>query len=206
MNILIVGCGQVGIRLAQSLDRMGFDVAVMDEDVSSFELFGEDFSGLAVRGKPIDIEDLRNAGAENAELAVVVTESDNVNIMVAQTLDVEFGIKDVYVRLLDPTRETVFRKFGLKTVCPTRIESDVLLSIITDRVDEIDSVRMADTSVHFRMERADRRDVGKALSELRTPRGEMAFGIKRKDGTVHLMNEEGLLVQEGDKIIFAWGG
>lgn len=203
MNVLILGCGKTGSRLAQSLDHFGFDVAILDEDKNSFELLSSDFSGLAVVGKPIDVEDLRNAGAENADLAVVVTESDNTNIMAAQTLEVEFGIKDVYVRLLDPSRETVFRNFGLKTVCATRLESDVLLSIITDKVDEIDTVRMAGFSVRFEMEKVDKRDIGKKLPEIKCKNGEMAFGVKKRDGSVHLANEESLILEEGDKIICA---
>ena len=36
MNILIVGCGKTGARLANELDDYGFDVSVVDADAHAF--------------------------------------------------------------------------------------------------------------------------------------------------------------------------
>lgn len=203
MNILIIGCGETGSRLAQSLDRLGFDVAIIEENKNKFELLSEDFSGLCVHGSATDVDVLRNAGSSRADIAIVVTNNDNVNIMVARTLDVEFGIKDVYVRLFDPSRESVFRKMGLKTVCATKLECDIFMGLVTDRVDEIESVHISGTSVRFRMGKTDRKDIDKEIFDIRCKDDEMVFALKRKDGTVHLANEPELHIEEGDKIIYA---
>ena len=140
MNITIIGCGKTGSRLANALDERGYDVSVVDNDETKFSFLSDDFSGLAVCGDETDIDVLRNAGCDNANMAFVVTGKDNVNVMVAQTLQVEFGLEEVYLRVLDPSREAVFRKFGLKTVCPTRLESDIYFNLATQDSDEIDSI------------------------------------------------------------------
>ena len=39
VNILIIGCGRVGISLAERLDAHGHDVAIVDSDVDNFRAF-----------------------------------------------------------------------------------------------------------------------------------------------------------------------
>lgn len=208
MNVIIIGCGKTGSRLANQLDERGYDVAIIDESEYKFEHLDSDFSGFAVCGNAADVEVLRNAGCENADIAVVVTENDNVNVMVAQMLQVEFEVKDVYVRVLDPTREAVFRRFGLRTICPTRFETDVLFNLVTDDSDEIDSVTIGGSSVQFAMEKANKREIGKKPSEIVLRKGEMPFAVKKKTGQFILCNDENMVIDDGDMIIYAivWEG
>ncbi|MCM1545207.1 MAG: TrkA family potassium uptake protein [Ruminococcus sp.] len=203
MNVIIIGCGKTGARLASQLDERGYDVAVIDEDDSKFERLSKDFSGFVVCGNAADVDVLRNAGCENADMAIVVTPNDNVNVMVAQMLQVEFELKEVYVRVLDPTREAVFRKFGLRTICPTRFETDVLFNLVTDESDDIDSVTISGSSVQFAMEKADKHEIGKKPNEILLRSGEMPFAIKKKTGQLVLCNDENMVIEDGDMIIYA---
>ena len=180
MNVIIIGSGKTGRRLALALDERGYDVAVVDNDEEKLEMLGEDFSGITVCGVETDIDVLRNAGCDNADIAFAVTEKDNVNVMVAQTLDVEFSLSDVYLRVLDPSRESVFRRFGLRTVCPTRLESDILFNLATQDSEEIDSVTIGGNSVRFTMKKAERRQIGKTADEIIHREGEMLFAVKKK--------------------------
>ena len=59
MNILVVGCGKVGSKVASDLSRMGHDVSVVDRSEKRFALLDEDFSGLTVCGVPIDQDVLK---------------------------------------------------------------------------------------------------------------------------------------------------
>ncbi len=203
MNIIIVGCGKTGARLASKLDELGFDVSVVDSAAEKFELLSDDFSGLCVVGKEIDIDVLKNAGCENADIAVVATHSDNINIMTAQIFETEFGISEIYVRLLDPSREAVFKKFGLHTVCATRLESDIFLNLITKTADDIQSVTVGDVSVHFTERKAEKRDLGKKLSEIVCRQNESVFALKKENGSVHLAGQYDGTAQDGDIIVYA---
>ena len=204
MNVIIIGSGKTGRRLALALDERGYDVAVIDNDEEELKLLGEGFSGITVCGDETDIDVLLGAGCDNADIAFAVTEKDNVNVMVAQTLNVEFGLSDVYLRVLDPSREAVFRRFGLRTVCPTRLESDILFKLATQDSDEIDSVTVGGNSVSFTMKRAERRQVGKAADEIVHREGEMLFAVrKKKSGALILVSDEAFYIDDGDMLVYA---
>lgn len=204
MNVIIIGSGKTGRRLALALDERGYDVAVVDNDEQELELLNEDFSGITVCGDETDIDVLRNAGCDSADMAFAVTEKDNVNVMVAQTLNVEFGLNEVYLRVLDPSREAVFRRFGLRTVCPTRLESDILFNLATQDSDEIDSVTIGGNSVNFTMKKAERRQIGRTADEFVHRDGEMLFAVKKKKtGALVLVSDEAFHIDDGDMLVFA---
>ena len=205
MNVLIIGCGKTGSRLANSLDEYGYDVSVVDADEAAFSSLSKDFSGLAVCGEVTDIDVLKNAGCENAEMAIVVTDSDNINVMVAQVLETNFNLKNSYIRILDPAREKVFRKFGLRTICPTRVEADILFNLITEEAEEIDSISIDGTSVHFQMKKATKREIGKEPSEIITKPTEMLLAVRKKSGQLIMANNENLTIEDSDMIIYAMG-
>ncbi len=204
MNIIIIGCGKTGSRLANALDERGYDVSVIDNDETRFSWLSDDFSGLEVCGDETDIDVLRNAGCDNANMAFVVTGKDNVNVMVAQTLKVEFGLEEVYLRVLDPSREAVFRKFGLRTICPTRLESDILFNLATSESDEIDSISIGGNSVNFVMRKAEKREIGRLVYEIPAHDNKMLFAVKKKNtGELVLCSNELASIDEGDMLVFA---
>ena len=204
MNIIIIGCGKTGSRLANALDERGYDVAVVEGDEEKFSMLSEDFSGLEVCGVETDIDVLRNAGCDNANMAFVVTGKDNVNVMVAQTLKVEFGLDNVYLRVLDPSREAVFRKFGLKTVCPTRLESDILFNLATEESNEIDSISIGGNSVNFVMRKPEKREIGRSVDEIPNLDEKMLFAVKKKNtGELMLCSHDHITIDEGDMLVFA---
>ena len=116
MNVLIVGAGKTGRRLALALSGRGYDVAVVDRDQSRLDLLGENFDGITVAGVPVDRDVLISAGCENADVACVITPEDNVNVMVTQLLRTDFQVETIYTRILDPSREAVFHKLDRKSV------------------------------------------------------------------------------------------
>ena len=84
MNILIIGCGRLGSRLASVLDAEGHYIAIIDNDKDRFDMLDDEFTGLTVEGTPIDIDVMKSAGIEGCDYVVCVTEQDNTNIMAAQ--------------------------------------------------------------------------------------------------------------------------
>ena len=64
MNVLIIGCGKVGSRLADILCQFGHDVSIIALKRESFDLLSDDFSGFTIQGVPIDLDILRQAGIE----------------------------------------------------------------------------------------------------------------------------------------------
>lgn len=132
MNILIVGCGDVGSELAKILSTEDHNVTIVDKDSSSFRRLGSGFNGAAVHGEGIDVDVLISAGIEAADALAAVTSEDNVNIVVAQMAQQLFGVSRVVARIYDISREHVYRELGLETVCPTLLGVAQLHQRLTD--------------------------------------------------------------------------
>ena len=66
VNVLVVGCGRLGRRLAEMLDQNGDDVAVIDSDPLNFLQLSDAFSGITVTGVPMDMKVLQSAASSPA--------------------------------------------------------------------------------------------------------------------------------------------
>jgi trk system potassium uptake protein TrkA len=115
MNVLIVGCGRVGVELALSLHRTQL-VTVVDPDARAFDRLGLHFSGRTVQGEGLDRNVLLRAGIETADALAAVTSSDNVNVIVARVAHEVFHVKRVATRVYNPRRLPIYEKLNLETV------------------------------------------------------------------------------------------
>ena len=46
MNVLVIGCGKVGVRLAEVLSHYGHNVSIVDGNAENFTRLSDDFDGL----------------------------------------------------------------------------------------------------------------------------------------------------------------
>lgn len=127
MNIVIMGCGRVGARVASLLDQNGHQITMIDTNSSAFARLSQDYSGDTVIGTGIDEDILRIAGIERADAFIAVTNHDNRNLMAAQVAQAIFKVPQVIVRIYDPVREDTYRRMGLTTICPTTTISAMIL-------------------------------------------------------------------------------
>ncbi len=121
MNIVIVGCGRVGSKLATHYAAEGHRVSVIDEqEEAASNLLAEtevDFHA----GPALDLELLRQAGLEEADVCIVATDGDNTNLVVAQMAREEFGVECVVARVFDPNRARFYEGRGITVVCPVEL-------------------------------------------------------------------------------------
>jgi trk system potassium uptake protein TrkA len=127
MKALILGCGRVGSMIAVLLDQEKYEVAVVDSNFNAFASLGDNFNGTQVTGNIADEEVLRGAGVETADLVVVLTSDDIANLMAAQIVRQKFNKEKILVRVRDPIKAGAFQEMGLKTICPTNVEFDMIL-------------------------------------------------------------------------------
>jgi trk system potassium uptake protein TrkA len=130
MKAIVIGCGRVGSAIARQLHMEGWDVAVVDENEEALARLGESWPGRFLVGHGMDIEILRDAGIEDADAVVVVTDGDNTNIVIGQVAQKRFDVACVVVRVLDPARAKFYAERGLRTVCPTKTAIDVLTEAV----------------------------------------------------------------------------
>jgi trk system potassium uptake protein TrkA len=126
MNIVIMGCGRVGARLAGLLDIERHSVTILDIETYSFRRLPAEFAGTALAGDGMDEEVLKKAGIEKADVFVAVTESDNHNIMAAQIAKHLFNVPKVLCRIYDPLRRELFSSLGIEALSPTTTFAQML--------------------------------------------------------------------------------
>ncbi len=97
MNILVIGCDQVGAALVRDLERIGHDISLIEKDPEQLKrLDGFDdysFGGTALVGDPTDPDILKQGGVENCDAVAAVSEDDSVNLMAAQIAKTSSGAK-----------------------------------------------------------------------------------------------------------------
>jgi trk system potassium uptake protein TrkA len=130
MNALIIGCGRVGSSIALQLQREGWDVTVVDENEDALSRLGDHWPGTFLVGHGIDVDLLREAGIEEADAVVAVTDGDNTNIVIGQVAQKRFDNQCVVVRVLDPARADFYNALGMRTICPTKTAIDSLMDAV----------------------------------------------------------------------------
>lgn len=131
MKVVIMGCGRVGGKLAELLDKEGQEVTVLDIDEYSFRRLPDSFGGTALVGNGTDQEALKAAGIEDCEVFLTLTQGDNRNIMAAQIAKHIFNVPRVICRIYDPLRKELFGELGIETISPTTIFANMLKEKIT---------------------------------------------------------------------------
>lgn len=84
MKIIILGAGQVGTSLAENLINENHDVTIIDINQERLTALQERFDLNIVHGRCSYPEVLRDAGAENADMIIAVTDSDESNMVACQ--------------------------------------------------------------------------------------------------------------------------
>ena len=114
MNILVIGCDQVGASLVRDLEHIGHDISLIEKDpeqLKRLDAFDDyRFRGTALVGDPTDPDTLRQGGIDNCDAVAAVSEDDSVNLMAAQIA------KSIFRR----EKQVLYHKaYEIDTICPT---------------------------------------------------------------------------------------
>lgn len=84
MNIIILGAGQVGGTLAETLVKEENDITVVDVDESRLRALQNRLDIRTIVGQGSHPNVIRDAGGENAAMIIAVTSSDETNMIACQ--------------------------------------------------------------------------------------------------------------------------
>lgn len=204
MNILIIGCGKVGACLAQKLCIQGHDISIVDSDPASFDLLPGDFTGLTVPGVPIDQDVLRQAGIEDCDALAALTEDDNTNIMVCQIARELFSVERIIARIYDPSREDIFSRFHLNSICPTNLTVASAFSLLTNPKGG-QQMTLWGRTFSFSVYPCPEELLGLSCPQLagQLSPGQSLFGILTAGGATVLNGDGAYLTSPGDQLILA---
>lgn len=200
MNIIIIGCTALGRSLAASLSALGNDIAIIDQDKDALDMLPHDFSGIAIHGTAMDTSVLEAAGIKDCNAMAVVSDSDNLNIVVAQLAIKKYKIDNVVTLVADPARESVFELSGLKTICPTKTSSAAITDIILkSQFSRQLSFGMNTAKFEYT---SGKPFAGSCVGEICVP-GYMLFGITDAADTTLLATDKKRIILASDRLIFA---
>ena len=132
MRVIIIGCGRVGSILANRLDEAGHHVIALDRNQQAFRRLSEKFSGERIVGNGLVEEFLRPTLQEKTDILFVMTDKDNINLMIGQAVKKKFQIGRVITEVHDSVLAGLYKELGLETVCPTDLMIKELLQMIQE--------------------------------------------------------------------------
>jgi trk system potassium uptake protein TrkA len=133
MRVMIIGCGRVGSVLANQLDEAGHEVVVLDRNQQAFRRLSEKFSGERIVGNGLVEEFVRPTLQEKTDLLFVITDKDNINLMIAQRVKQIFQVQRVVAVVHDSILAGLYKELGVETVCPTDLVIKDLSQTIQER-------------------------------------------------------------------------
>lgn len=135
MKILILGAGQVGTSVAEVLAHEANDITVVDIDESKLDELRDRLDIGTVTGQASHPEVLAEAGAEDADMILAVTNSDEINMIACQV---------AYTLFHTPTKIARVRSVGYlshpQLFTQEALPVDVLISpeqLVTDYVQRL---------------------------------------------------------------------
>jgi trk system potassium uptake protein len=119
MRVIIVGCSQLGLALANYLYQKGHLITVIDQDAAAFDFLSIDFQGRLIEGDVLTRGVLNRAEIEKADALAAVTRSDALNAVVAYLAATEYQVKHVVARNFDPRQRPLQDGFGVPVISST---------------------------------------------------------------------------------------
>ena len=115
-NVLLVGGRSKAKALAQSLLKKGYQVTVINRELSDCEKIAENEKLAVIHGdgtKPYVLED---AGAGHMEIVIALTPRDEDNLVICELCKKKFHIPKTLSLLSDPQKTDFFYKMGVDSV------------------------------------------------------------------------------------------
>lgn len=81
LNIIIVGCGKVGKTIVDRLSNEGHDISIIDKDAAKVESVSNQYDVYGVVGNGASFTTQMEAGIEEADILISVTDSDELNLL-----------------------------------------------------------------------------------------------------------------------------
>ncbi len=126
MKIIVCGAGEIGSNIAKQLVYEDNDVTIIDESESLLRSLNKSLDLKSICGKTSHPEILEKAGADEADMIIAVTDSDELNIISCEMANHLFKIPLKVARI----KETQYLKanYANKLFSAGKIDVDAVIS------------------------------------------------------------------------------
>ena len=137
MKIIIIGAGQVGGTLAENLVGENNDITIIDHDGNSLRNLQDKFDLRVVEGHGGNPDVLREAGAQDADMLVAVTNNDETNMIACQIAYTLFNTPNKIARIRNESylnnKESLFHPGAIPVdhlIAPEQLVTDYIKRLI----------------------------------------------------------------------------
>jgi len=136
-DVLIIGGGRIGFRLAQILQTRGLRPKLIEPDEERSRWLAENLPHtLVFHGDGTDIELLEREGLQRCDVAVGVIGTDERNLLCGLLLK-RMGVPQVIVRVEDPNFIAIFERVGIDiAVNPRRLIAEEIIKFTRGRIEK----------------------------------------------------------------------
>ena len=202
-NIIVVGCGRVGSRLALMLSNYENNVCVIDRDTRAFASLGRDFNGATFAGVGYDEDVLMKAGIDECDFLAAVTQSDNVNLMVVEIARRLYDVPHAVARLYNTGHERAYLQLGIDYVCGTALVAEEIFSKISSGLgDHITTLGDCEV-VQFALDLSQTRSDYIKVSDLESRHKIRVCAFERADGEISSIPTPSSVLYHGDTVLVA---
>ena len=112
-NVAIIGGGNVGLKLAKSLEDLKLNIKIIERDAERCEYLAEQLSNtLVIQGDGTDLELLNEEDIASNDVVVSVTNNDEKNLL-CSLLVKQMGVNRVVSRVSKMANASLFEKVGV---------------------------------------------------------------------------------------------
>lgn len=202
-NIIVVGCGRVGSRLALMLSNYENNVCVIDRDPRAFASLGRDFNGATFAGVGYDEDVLMKAGIDECDFLAAVTQSDNVNLMVVEIARRLYDVPHAVARLYNTGHERAYLQLGIDYVCGTALVAEEIFSKISSGLGYHITTLGDCEVVQFALDLSQTRSDYIKVSDLESRHKIRVCAFERADGEIISIPTPSSVLYHGDTVLVA---
>jgi len=198
-NIMIIGGGNIGFRLAKFLENKSFNIKLLDRNRNLCRELSEKLQNtVVINGDGTDQNILNEENVKDMDLVVTLTEDDETNIL-SSLLVQKLGAAMTITRINKPAYTPLVRTIGLKHIVSPRLAAvnTILNQIRKGSIISAVAIR-EDVDVMEAFINNGQGVANKKISEMALPEGVLILAILR-DKEVILPSGDTVL-KSGDRI------
>ena len=127
MKSIIIGGGKLGYYLLKTLRERNHQVTLIERDRNTCDEIAGDIDADIIFGDGTDLDVLKDAGIEEAEVVAAVTGTDEENLVICQIAKFNFNIDKTIASINNPKNINMFKALGVgRTVCSTEVIANLI--------------------------------------------------------------------------------
>ncbi len=205
MRIIIAGGGDLGYYLTKTMLDRGHEVSLIEISMERAADISTRLDEPVIFGNATEIECLRHARTEKADVFIAVTGRDEDNLIACQLAKRTFNVPKTIARSNNPGNVEVLKRLGIDYVL---CDSEIITRVIEQEADSAGAYLVAtlnhgDAGIYEYIIDRDSPVCNKAIVNVELPRSSLIVSIVR--GRETIIPRGGTQILAGDSVVVLSG-